>query len=481
MDGAGAVLDDASPAAWRVRGLLAAEADDVAGAVEALREALRRDPRDAEAWADLGACLIRQERAEEAEVALRAALRRAPGHGRALGTLGIALTGRDDRAAEAALREALRHAPGVAGTHGNLGNLLRAQGRFDVAEPHLRAAVALRPQSADARHNLAVLLAGWGRLGEAETCCRAGLALAPGHADLRFLLGTVHLLAGRLHEGWEGFAWRWRRRGFVPPRRFDVPEWDGGDRGAGTLLLYAEEGLGDSLQMLRFVPAVAARGRVVLEVPATLRRLAATGAGEAVVVAEGEPMPAYACRAALPDLPRLLGMDLPDLPGRVPYLAADPDAVARWRARLAGLPGRRVGIAWAGNPLFPADARRSLPAPALTALADVPGVSFVSLQKDAAQAPPLPLADWTADLADFADTAALVAALDLVIAVDTSVAHLAGALGRPVWLLNRFDPCWRWMLGRADSPWYPTLRQFRQARPGEWGGVLAEVRAALSG
>jgi Flp pilus assembly protein TadD len=486
MDGAGTVLDEPTPAVLRVRGLLAAEAGDFAGAVAALRESLRGDPYDPEVWADLGACLIRQERPKDAEVALRAALRRAPGHARALGTLGIALTGRDDAAAEAALRAALRIAPDAAGTHGNLGNLLRGQGRYAEAEPHLRAAVTLQPGSADARHNLAVLLAGAGRLVEAEACCSAGLALAPDHADLRFLLGTVHLLAGRLREGWEGFAWRWRRRGFAPPRAFAAPEWGGGawgggDRGGGALLLHAEEGLGDTIQMLRFVPEIAARGAVVLQVPAALRRLAATAAGEATVVAEGEDLPPLACRAALPDLPRLLGVELADLPGRVPHLAANPDAVALWRERLAVLPGRRVGLAWAGNPLFAADARRSIPAPALAALADISGVSFVSLQKDGASAPPLALADWTADLTDFADTAALVEALDLVIAVDTSVAHLAGALGRPVWLLNRFDTCWRWMLGRDDSPWYPTLRQFRQTRPGDWGGVLEAVRAALSG
>jgi Flp pilus assembly protein TadD len=474
----------AQPDVWHVLALLAAEAGDSEEAVESLRRALQVRPGDAGLWADLGACLHKQGRPAEAETALQAALRHDPAHARALGTLGLVLAGQGEAQAEAeaCLRAALRLDPTAAGTHSNLGNLLRDQGRLAEAELHLRTALVLRPGEPDALHNLGVMLAGAGRIDEALACCHAGLAVAPEHADLRFLLGTTLLLAGRLREGWGGFAWRWRRRGHTPPRRFEAPAWDGADWGRGTLLLYAEEGLGDSIQMLRFIPALAARGRVVLEVPTPLLRLAATLGGDAMVVGHGAALPAFERSSALMDLPRLLGVGLDEIPARVPYLAADAAASGAWRRRLAALPGLRVGLVWAGNRQYLADARRSLPEAALAALAGIGGISFVSLQKPPpTAAPPLPLTDWTGELDDLADTAALIAGLDLVITVDTAVVHLAGALGVPVWLLNRFDTCWRWMLGRQDSPWYPTLRIFRQPAPGDWGGVLAAVRTALAG
>jgi Flp pilus assembly protein TadD len=472
--------DPAQPDVWHVVALLAAEAGELEVAIGALRRALLLRPADADLWADLGGCLHRRGRPAEAERALRTALAHRPVHGRALATLGLLLAERRGRSeeAEALLRAALRADPAGAGTHTNLGNLLRDQGRVVEAETHLRTALALRPGLSDAWHNLAMLLADTGRLPAAARLCEAGLARTPGNDDLRFLLGTVHLRAGRLVEGWDGFARRWHRRGHTPPRRFAQPEWDGADW-PGTLLLYAEEGLGDTIQMLRFVPALAARGRVVLEVPAPLARLAATLPGGARLVVAGEALPPCDRRCALMDLPRHLRIGLADIPAGAPYLAADPAARAAWRSRLASLPGLRVGLVWAGNPHYPADARRSLPPAALASLAGLDGISWVSLQKPSATAR-LPLADWTDELADLADTAALVAGLDLVIAADTAVAHLAGALGIPVWLLNRADTCWRWMLGRPDSPWYPTMRIFRQAAPGDWAGVLAEVRAALA-
>ena len=205
----------------------------------------------------------------------------------------------------------------------------------------------------------------------------------------------------------------------------------------------------------------------------------------------GAKLPPFDRECPLLSLPHALGLRLGGIPAGVPYLHPDPAAAAAWRARLAALPGRKVGLAWAGNAALadiranPIDRRRSLPLAALAGLGAVPGVSFVSLQKGRAGAEPPPpglaLHDWTAELDDFADTAALVAGLDLVVSVDTAVAHLAGALGRPVWLLNRFDSEWRWLLGRSDSPWYPTLRQFRQPSYGDWPGAIAALATALRG
>ncbi len=463
--------------AWHLRGLQLAETGATEAAASCFGEALALRPDAAVLWADLGVCLHRLGRLTQAEAVLRRALRLAPGLAQGLACLGLVLaaSGRTTEAV-AALRGARGAAPDDPAILTNLGNLLGDAGHLAEAEATLRAALALRPVAADAHHNLAVVLAAAGRLDEAARCCRVGLHHDPAHADCRYTLGITDLLAGRLAAGWEGFAWRGRRRDAPPPRGFACPAWDGGDRGDRRLLLHAEQGLGDAIQMLRFVPAVAARGPVVLEVPPPLLRWARGLPGAAEVYAAGEATPPpFDLHCSLMDLPRLLGVTLATIPPPVaPRLGR-----SGWAGRVAALPGRRVGLAWAGNPRYAADARRSLPARGLDGLGDVAGISFVSLQKDAAARPGLAMQDWTAELTDLAETAALVAALDLVITVDSAVAHLAATLGRPVWLLNRFDTCWRWLRVGEDSAWYPSLRIFRQAAPGDWDGVMAAVRAAL--
>jgi len=322
---------------------------------------------------------------------------------------------------------------------------------------------------------------------------RARLAEDPADPERYTALAIALLSCGRLAEAWPHYAWRWRRMPGPhrapadPSARPDPNSWRG-----RRVLLFAEQGLGDSLQFLRYVPMVAARGaEVVVEVERPLVRLAATLPGRPVVVAVGDAVPAHDVAVPLMHLPWAFGTDLASIPAAIPYFTPDPAAVAGWRARLAGLPGLKVGLVWAGEPRPDAamanriDRRRSLKLAALAPLTVVPGVSFVSLQKGVpavqALAPPtgMVLHDWTGELADFADTAALMAALDLVISADTSPLHLAGALGRPVWLLDRYDSCWRWLRERDDSPWYPTLRRFRQTAPGDWAGVIDRVAVAL--
>jgi hypothetical protein len=221
----------------------------------------------------------------------------------------------------------------------------------------------------------------------------------------------------------------------------------------------------------------------VLEAQRPLLPLLAGLPGVETVVAHGDPLPHFDLHCPMLTLPLLLGTRLDTIPGATPYLAAEPARVAAWRARLNGIAGLRIGLVWAGNPAMAADRRRSVGLDRLAPLAAVPGVTFVSLQKGPAakQAPPerMHLLDWTEELMDFGDTAALIEALDLVVTVDTSVVHLAGALGKKVWLLNRFDACWRWLRGREDSPWYPNLQQFRQAEAGGWDAVIARIRAGL--
>jgi tetratricopeptide (TPR) repeat protein len=449
------------------------------------REALRCNPAFAEAHGNLGGLLIKLGRLDEAEVSLREARRLKPDFAEALSNLGdlLRMQGRLDEA-EICCREALRLKPDYVPAQLTMGNALRESGRFQEAEPCYRAALDRNPTWPEALNNLGTLLFDLGRPDEAIQSLRTALSQKPDYADAHFNLAVALLLAGRFEEGWREYEWRWKQEKKKPHLRgFSQPLWDGADLGDRVLLLHAEQGLGDTLQFCRFVPAIAAGRRVVVEVQRPLLPLLSGLSGFESIVAQGDPLPPFDLHCPLMSLPRVLGITLDTIPQQTPYLRADAQRVAAWRERVALLDGLKVGLVWAGNQTMSGDRRRSMPIERLSALADLPGVSFVSLQKGpgASEPPPpgLSLHDWTDDLRDFADTAALIEALDLVIGVDTAVVHLAGALGRPVWLLNRFDRCWRWLLNRDDSPWYPGLRQFRQIQPGDWGSVLQSVRTAL--
>jgi len=452
------------------------------------------DIRDIKARFDRGHAFSAQGRPAEAEACYREVLRRQPDHVDALTGLGVAcsLLGRPVEG-EAPLREAVRLRPDTATAHNSLGVVLLEQHRLEEAEACFRDALRLDPQMPNARANVATALYNLHRLDEAEQAARAALAAHPDRFDARMTLAVTLLMAGRLSEGWEAYEWRWRavEAAALAP---DVPgrSWRGERIGPGeTLLVVAEQGLGDTLQFCRYVPLISEGGRVIVQVQPALKRLLATLPGDAEILARGEQLPVVDWRCPMLSLPFALAHTAPAIPTAIPYLAADTERAARWRQRLGAAPGVRVGLVWAGDPrkhqpgVAAVDARRSIALDAMAPLAGIDGVSFVSLQKGepAAQAADRPrgltLHDFTDELNDFADTAALVEALDLVISVDTSVAHLAGALGKPVWLLNRFDTCWRWLLDRDDSPWYPTLRQFRQPSPGDWASVIAEVRETL--
>ncbi|OJY67351.1 MAG: hypothetical protein BGP12_14550 [Rhodospirillales bacterium 70-18] len=459
-------------------------------AIGLYRRAAARDPGLAEAHNNLGNLL---GSGEAALAAYDAALAARPDYAEAWANRGIALKAMDRlESAEAALRRAVALRPGLAAAHNALGTTLTARGRLEAALDSLAIAARLDPADPFVAVNQGLVLARLHRAREAIACQRRAVALNPALADAHLGLAETLLLDGQYREGWREYEWRWRTAAGARLRRaFTQPRWDRAAPPGGTVLLHAEQGLGDTLQFCRFAPLVARQARVVLEAPPPLRRLLGTLAGVAEVVEAGAKLPPFDRECPLLSLPHALGLRLGGIPAGVPYLHPDPAAAAAWRARLAALPGRKVGLAWAGNAALadiranPIDRRRSLPLAALAGLGAVPGVSFVSLQKGRAGAEPPPpglaLHDWTAELDDFADTAALVAGLDLVVSVDTAVAHLAGALGRPVWLLNRFDSEWRWLLGRSDSPWYPTLRQFRQPSYGDWPGAIAALATALRG
>lgn len=430
-----------------------------------------------------GLALHQQGRLPEAERCYRRALGRAPHHGAAYLLLGRLLgDGGQGREALPYLRQATALDPGNAGAWHALGEgLTRLGGDGEAA---LRQALRLRPHYPECLNNLARLLADRGELPEAETLLRQALALAPDHADLHHHLGLLLLLMGRWEEGGREFAWR-ALTAKGRSIRLDAPAWQGEAAPGATLLLHAEEGLGDTVQSLRYLPLVAARvGRVAVAVQEPVMALVAgLGEGACSWSPIGAPLPRHDLHARLMDLPWLLGLG-PGEPG-APYLTPDPGLSAKWRAALNALPRPRVGLAWAGNPDHRRDGERSLQLADLAPLARVAGVCFVSLQKGVAAAqaaippPGMQLIDLSPHLTSLAETAAVMAQLDLVVSVDTLAAHLAGALGRPVWTLHRFVPDWRWGLAGEGTPWYPTMRLFRQPRPGAWPEAVAALARAL--
>ena len=428
----------------------------------------------------------------QAEVLYRQILALNPRHVESLNHLGLVAlqTGHPDDAVDL-IRNAIALNRRIPEFHCNLGTALQNQAKLDEAVASYRRALALKPNFTDALSNLGNILLHQGKPAEAAVCYRKAIDLQPDFPEAHFNHSTVLLLEGKFHHGWQEFEWRWRRKDFE--LRHPVhSRWRGDDLNGRTILLHAEQGLGDSIQFVRYAPLVARRGATVLvEAQRPLVTLFSGMEGVSGVFAQGDRLPAFDYHCPFMSLPLAFATTLDTIPSTMPYLRADAERVAGWRRRVAPLPGLRVGLVWAGTPLpsqlwaHAMDQRRSITLDHFANFAAMDGVSFVSLQKGKAafqtKTPPAGLAiqDWTNELNDFADTAALVEALDLVIGVDTSVIHLAGALGKPVWLINRFDTCWRWLLERDDSPWYPTLRQFRQQSPGDWNSVLSRVHSEL--
>lgn len=419
--------------------------------------------------------------------ALEPVLREQPDHADGLAGQGHALLRRVDyEGAAQAFRKALEvHGPSVDRLV-NLASACHRLGRLDEAAALVRQALELDPTDAAALNLRVVGLTEDLRLAEAEAVAREALRTYPADADLHWSLSFALLMQGKLKEGWAEHRWRWQAAAMATTRPAPRPEpaWRGEPLADRSILLISEQGFGDTIQYVRYVPQVAASAaRVLLQVPGALQGLLTNLPPNCEVVRPSDPVRAdFHC--ALMDLPDVFGTTLKDIPP-APYLRADPARVAQWSARVRDASGRlHVGLAWSGNPAQSNDRRRSMPLELLAPLLQA-DCRFFSVQPqlrpaDAAAAASLPLLTEPArSLADFADTAALLQALDLVITVDTSVAHLAGALGRPVWVLLTYCPDARWMIGRDDSPWYPTARLFRQQRRGDWPGVLAAVMREL--
>jgi hypothetical protein len=349
-----------------------------------------------------------------------------------------------------------------------------------------RRVVELKPDFDEAHYNLAVALKDQGKPGEAIACYRRALELTPDFAQAHLNQSMMLLLTGDFERGWAEYQWRWKTA-TCPPRHYSKAFWDGQPLEGRAIFLYAEQGLGDAIQFVRYVALVKQRGgTVIVGCQGPLLSLFQSCGGIDRLLRKGDQLPALDIQASLESLPGIFHTALDDLPATVPYLFADPALVDRWRQELRHLAGFKIGIAWRGNPRHENDRNRSIPLGCFEPLVRCGGVRLLSLQKGAGVeqlqdvAGRFPITDLGSRLEDFTDTAAAIVNLDLVIACDTAVAHLAGALGTAAWVAIPFVPDWRWLMDRDDSPWYPTVRLFRQQKPGDWAGVFDAMKAALS-
>jgi len=452
-----------------------------------LRQALRLRPDFAAAHHNLGSALLELRRPAEAEASLCQALRLDPHSVQAHNTLAQVLLaqGRQEDLL-AALRQTVRLQPDHAAAHHNLGTALKELGRLEEAAASYREVVRLRPDLAEGHNVLGSILFEEGLLEEALAAFRQAIRLEPDHVEAHRNLGITLLLRGDLAEGWPEYEWRWKGKSYSVPAGAP-PLWNGSALEGRTILLQTEQGLGDTLQLVRYAPLVKSRGAtVVLACQRPLIRLLAGAPGIDRLVPSDQPgVPESDVYAPLLSLPRLLGTTLASIPAGVPYLTPEPERVEHWKRELGPPSGLRVGMAWQGSPGHRKDKERSIPLREFEPLARLEGVQLFSLQKGqgveqiAEVAGRFALTDLGSRLVDFVDTAAVLRHLDLVVTCDTAVAHLAGALGVPVWVALPFVPDWRWLLGRDDSPWYPTMRLFRQQTRGDWPGVFQRLAAAL--
>ncbi|NEU96124.1 tetratricopeptide repeat protein [Bradyrhizobium uaiense] len=476
-----------TPEVEHLLGVIAHQNGKLAEAIQHVQRATRLAPQIAVFHANLGEMLRLAGRPKLAVEEARRALAIEPDLPAALSNLGVALYElKDYEEAARAQRKAIAAAPDFAEAHGNLGNALHALRKFDEAIAAFRRAVELKPDYADGWANYGTTLHHSGSFDEGIAALRRAIALAPHHANARSGLGILLLMRGEFGEGLDEYEWRLRSTERKGPRFPEIP-WAGGSLAGKHIYVQAEQGFGDTLQFARYIPPLARRAsRVTLRVHQQLVTLFRESLpGITVLGDRGDPAP-YHCDAVLLSLPRLFRTRLESIPSDVRYLRAPADAAQRWGKHLAKMRGLKVGLVWAGNPEHVNDSRRSLDLKVLAALFEVQGASFASLQfgprtADLKKRKGKPaIEDLGARFEDFADTAGAVDALDLVITVDTSVAHLAGALGKPVWVLLPWVSDWRWMLNREDNPWYPTMRLFRQKRGESWTDIVPRIVKELA-
>jgi Flp pilus assembly protein TadD len=494
---------------------------DDAAAVAAFRRAVEIAPNYVTALANLGLTLRAQGELRAAVAALRRAASLNPDNAeyqRQLGSAYGALNRYDFAAAH--FRRATELEPDAATAYANLGMALTELNRWDDAVTAYERAAALDPDNASIRVNLAFARDDPAGIADSETQCRRLIAAHSNLPEAYNALGLILqkqnrldeslesyrratalksdflpavineslllLLLGRYDEAWPKYEWR-RRLPMLRRNERTQPHWQGEDIAQKTILLHSEQGFGDTIQFLRYVPLVAARARhVILEIPRPLVRMAASLPVENItIVPNNRPPPAADVHTPLLGLPRIFHTRVDNIPGHVPYLMPRRPLVERWAQRLRADPRFKVGLAWAGNPEHKGNRSRSLTVGRLAPLLALRDIGWYGIQvggpaKEIKRLPQGTLIDLSPQLTDFAETAGAMLNLDLIIAVDTAVAHLAGALARPAWIMIAFSPDWRWLLGRDDSPWYPSVRLYRQPAPGHWDSVIARLAADVA-
>jgi Flp pilus assembly protein TadD len=499
------------------------QAGQWADAEKLCRQIIHTESTNCPAWAKLGLCLYRQNKKSEAAVALGEALKYQPDSidilrlaalsllesGKATEAinlfrrvievtpgnsqpaqaaepyydLGVALAiNRQFDDAIAAYRKSLSIDPNNSLAWNNLGNLLKRTGKLSESVDALREAVRLKPDWADPQCNLATTFIAQGDIDSAEKLFDAALALAPDSPQIHYNHGVLLLLKGDFLRGLPEYEWRWKCSEVHIPTRFNSPPWRGEALEGKRILLHAEQGLGDTIQFARYIPLVQQRGgKIVLCVQPEAISLLKSTRGVEQIASHPNQLPRCDTHCYLMDLPHALGTTLETIPNEVPYLYPEPALLQTWKEKVGNQTGIKVGLAWAGRPTHTNNANRSIDIVNFVPLAGVPNVIFYSMQigPGSEETARTDLVDFTPQIKDLADSAALISSLDLILTVDSAVAHLAGAIAKPVWIMLPFAPDWRWMLGRSDSPWYPTARLFRQAKPGDWQSVIEQVRLDL--
>ncbi len=450
------------------------------------QELISRIPSHTEAHYNLGVTEVLCGRVPEAAAAYRRALALNPDHANAHNNLAMLLQsfGSDD----ASRAEALAHfrASNSPEARYNRALILQEQGEVEEASSLYRALLEENPDYHEARNNLANIALAQGRTQYALEQYQRILQVLPDFAEAHRNTAMAQLILGNYPEGFREYEWR-KRNPSQEQRNRMAPLWDGAPLMGKTILLHAEQGLGDTIQFCRFASSVAKLGgHIVLEVQRPLANLLKSVPGVRRVVARGDDLPEHQCQCPLMSVPYRLGTSVWELPATVPYLTLGAQRMAYWEARIDAVASEdeiRVGLAWSGNTNYHDNAKRSIPPELLEGLSGVPGIHWFGLQKDnlGLRIPGLALEWLESPATTFDDAASIVKSLDLIISVDTSIAHLAGALARPVWLLASHAPDWRWMRDREDSPWYPTMRIFRQSTAGKWRPVLGRIRDRLRG